>query len=144
LYYLCSVLDGCSRYSVNRDLRQSMTEADIEVILERAKKRYPEAKPRIITIMPASTAPSATSRRRTCSPGQPEIHAGRDRKLEAERKQGRFVGRRPLEERRGPVSGPKHRMKWITSGGPIRAESLADALGQLYDKATFGQVGRRW
>src|SRR5690348_10523813 len=28
---------------------------------------------------------------------------------------GRFVGSRPREERRGPVSGqPKHRMRWIT------------------------------
>jgi putative transposase len=36
-YYLCSTLDGCSRYIVNWDLRESMTEADIEVILERAK-----------------------------------------------------------------------------------------------------------
>ena len=48
-YYLCSVLDGCSRYIVNWDLRESMTEADIEIILEEAKERYPEAKPRIIS-----------------------------------------------------------------------------------------------
>lgn len=27
-YYLCSILDGCSRYIVNWDLRESMTEAD--------------------------------------------------------------------------------------------------------------------
>jgi len=33
-YYLCSILDGCSRYIVNWDLRESMTEADIEIILE--------------------------------------------------------------------------------------------------------------
>jgi len=30
-YYLCSILDGCSRYIVNWDLRESMTEADIAV-----------------------------------------------------------------------------------------------------------------
>jgi len=48
-YYLCSILDGCSRYIVNWDLRESMTEADIEVILERAKELHPEAKPRIIS-----------------------------------------------------------------------------------------------
>ena len=36
-YYLCSILDGCSRYIVNWDLRESMTETDIEVILERAR-----------------------------------------------------------------------------------------------------------
>ena len=48
-YYLCSVLDGCSRFLVHWDLRESMKEADIEMILERAKEKYPEAKPRIIS-----------------------------------------------------------------------------------------------
>jgi len=48
-YYVCSILDGCSRNIVNWDLRESMTEADIEVILERAKEKFPEAKPRIIS-----------------------------------------------------------------------------------------------
>ena len=33
-YYLCSVLDGCSRLIVHWDLREAMTEADIEIILE--------------------------------------------------------------------------------------------------------------
>src|SRR5258707_9582469 len=36
-------------YIVNWDLRELMTEADIEVILERAKERHPEARPRIIS-----------------------------------------------------------------------------------------------
>jgi transposase InsO family protein len=48
-YYLCSILDGCSRYIVNWDLRESMTEADIEIILQGAKENYPEARPRIIS-----------------------------------------------------------------------------------------------
>jgi putative transposase len=48
-YYLCSILDGCSRYIVNWGLRESMTEADIEIILERAKEQHPEARPRIIS-----------------------------------------------------------------------------------------------
>jgi transposase InsO family protein len=48
-YYLYSILDGCSRYIVNWDLRESMTEADIEIILERAKKMHPVAKSRIIS-----------------------------------------------------------------------------------------------
>lgn len=48
-YYLCSVLDGYSRFLVHWDLRESMSEADIEVILERAKEKFPEAKPRIIS-----------------------------------------------------------------------------------------------
>jgi len=48
-YYLCSVLDGYSRFIVHWDLRESMREADIEIILERAKEQYPEARPRIIS-----------------------------------------------------------------------------------------------
>jgi putative transposase len=48
-YYLCSILDGCSRYIVNWDLRESMTEADIEIISERAEELHPEARPRIIS-----------------------------------------------------------------------------------------------
>ena len=45
---MCSVLDG-SRFLVYWDLRESMKEADIQIILERAKERYPEAKPRTIS-----------------------------------------------------------------------------------------------
>jgi len=48
-YYLCSVLDGCSRYIVHWDIRESMTETDVEIILQRAREKYPEAKPRIIS-----------------------------------------------------------------------------------------------
>jgi transposase InsO family protein len=48
-FYLCSVLDGYSRFLLHWDLRESMTEAEIEVILERAKEKYPGAKPRIIS-----------------------------------------------------------------------------------------------
>jgi transposase InsO family protein len=48
-YYLCSVLDGCSRYLVHWDLRESMREVDIEIILEQAKEKYPGARPRIIS-----------------------------------------------------------------------------------------------
>ena len=48
-YYLCSILDGYSRFLVHWDLRESMTEADIEIVLERAKELYPGVKPRIIS-----------------------------------------------------------------------------------------------
>jgi putative transposase len=37
------------RYIVNWGLRESMTEADIEIILESAKELHPEARPRIIS-----------------------------------------------------------------------------------------------
>jgi putative transposase len=48
-YYLCSILNGYSRFLVHWDLREQMTEADIEILLERAKERYPYVKPRIIS-----------------------------------------------------------------------------------------------
>ena len=48
-YYLCSVLDGCSRFIVHWEIRESMKEAEIELILQRAKERYPEARPRLIS-----------------------------------------------------------------------------------------------
>lgn len=48
-YYLCSLLDGYSRYIVHWEIREQMTERDIEIIIERAKEKFPEAKPRIIS-----------------------------------------------------------------------------------------------
>jgi putative transposase len=48
-YYLCSILDGFSRYVVHWDIRESMTEAEVEIILQRAKERFPDARPRIIS-----------------------------------------------------------------------------------------------
>lgn len=48
-YYLCTLLDGCSRYIVHWELREAMTEKDIEIILQRAREKFPEAKPRIIS-----------------------------------------------------------------------------------------------
>ena len=43
------MLDGYSRGIVHWDLRESMTEADIEITLQGAKEKYPEARPRIIS-----------------------------------------------------------------------------------------------
>jgi putative transposase len=48
-YYLCSVIDGMSRYIVHWDIRESMKEWEVEMILERAKEKHPEARPRIIS-----------------------------------------------------------------------------------------------
>ena len=48
-YYLCSVLDGYSRAIVHWDLREAMREVDVEIILEAAKEKYPDATPRIIS-----------------------------------------------------------------------------------------------
>lgn len=48
-YYLCSVLDGCTRYIVHWEIRESMKETDVETILQRAKERFPNVNPRIIS-----------------------------------------------------------------------------------------------
>ena len=48
-YYLCGILDGYSRYIVHWEIRESMTEADVETTLQRAREAFPEAKPRIIS-----------------------------------------------------------------------------------------------
>lgn len=48
-YYLCSLLDGCSRYLVHWEIRESMTEADVETIVQRAREKFPAAQPRIIS-----------------------------------------------------------------------------------------------
>lgn len=48
-YYLCTVLDGYSRYIVHWDIRSAMTEADVQIILQRAREAYPHARPRIIS-----------------------------------------------------------------------------------------------
>jgi len=48
-YYLCSVLDGYSRYLVHWEIRQSMTEGEVEIILQRAKELFSQASPRIIS-----------------------------------------------------------------------------------------------
>ena len=48
-YYLCAVLDGASRYIVDWSIRESMREPDVEVLLQRAKEHFPDARPRIIS-----------------------------------------------------------------------------------------------
>jgi len=48
-YYLCSILDGYSRYIAHWEIRESMTEADVETILQRAHESFPDAKPRVIS-----------------------------------------------------------------------------------------------
>jgi transposase InsO family protein len=48
-YYLCSVLDGFSRFIVHWEIRPSMTEADVTTILQRARETFPGVTPRIIS-----------------------------------------------------------------------------------------------
>ena len=48
-YYFCGILDGYSRSIVHWEIRESMKEPDIEIILQRALEKYPDEKPRIIS-----------------------------------------------------------------------------------------------
>jgi putative transposase len=48
-FYLCSLLDGYSRFLVHWEIRMSMTESEVETILQRARERFPDARPRIIS-----------------------------------------------------------------------------------------------
>jgi len=48
-YYLCSLLDGYSRYIVYSEIRESMKEAEIELVIQRAREKFTDAYPRIIS-----------------------------------------------------------------------------------------------
>lgn len=48
-YYLFSVLDGYSRAILEWDIREAMKEVDVEIILQRAREKFPDARPRIIS-----------------------------------------------------------------------------------------------
>jgi transposase InsO family protein len=48
-YYLASLLDGYSRSIVHWEIQESMTEPQIEVLIQRAREKFPDAKPRIIS-----------------------------------------------------------------------------------------------
>lgn len=48
-YYLCTVLDGYSRFVVHWEIREQMREPDIETILQRGVEAFPEARPKIIS-----------------------------------------------------------------------------------------------
>jgi len=48
-YYLCSVLDGYSRSIVHWEIRESMCEAEVELILQRCRERHLGTSPRVIS-----------------------------------------------------------------------------------------------
>lgn len=48
-YYLFGILDGYSRAIVAWDIREAMKEVDVEIILQRAREKFPDARPRIIS-----------------------------------------------------------------------------------------------
>lgn len=48
-YYLCSILDGASRAVVHWEIRETMTEVDVECILQRGLEAFPGQRPRVIS-----------------------------------------------------------------------------------------------
>lgn len=48
-YFLCTVLDGFSRYIVHWELRETMKEQEVETIVQRALEKFPGVTPRIIS-----------------------------------------------------------------------------------------------
>jgi transposase InsO family protein len=48
-YYLCSILDGFSRFLVQWELKESMKESEIEIVIEKARHKFPGFLPRIIS-----------------------------------------------------------------------------------------------
>src|SRR4030088_2918461 len=48
-YFLCSVLDGYSRFIVHSEIREKMEEIDVETIIQRAREKFPGEHPRIIS-----------------------------------------------------------------------------------------------
>lgn len=49
LYFIITVLDGRSRYVAHDELRMHMAGYDVEIILQQAKEKFPEARPRLIS-----------------------------------------------------------------------------------------------
>jgi transposase InsO family protein len=48
-YFLFSVLDGCSRFIVHWEIRETMKEGEVETIIQRAREKFPGVTPRIIS-----------------------------------------------------------------------------------------------
>ena len=44
-FFLCSILDGYSRFIIHWEVRETMTEAEVETILQRARGRFPASGP---------------------------------------------------------------------------------------------------
>ena len=48
-YFLCSILDGYSRFIVHWEIREKMEEIDVQTILQRARETFPDEHPRLIS-----------------------------------------------------------------------------------------------
>lgn len=48
-YHVCSILDGYSRCVVHWEIRETMLEDDAEIVIQRAREKFPGENPRIIS-----------------------------------------------------------------------------------------------
>lgn len=48
-YFMATVLDGYSRSVIHWDIREKMEEVDIEIVIQGAREKHPDARPRIIS-----------------------------------------------------------------------------------------------
>jgi putative transposase len=48
-FFLCSILDGYSRFIIHWEIRETMKEAEVETIIQRAREQYSGERPRIIS-----------------------------------------------------------------------------------------------
>jgi putative transposase len=48
-YFLCSILDGYSRFVIHWEIRETMKEVEVETIVQRAREQFPGERPRIIS-----------------------------------------------------------------------------------------------
>jgi putative transposase len=48
-YHICSILDGYSRYVVHWEIRETMFESDAEIVVQRAREKFPGENPRLIS-----------------------------------------------------------------------------------------------
>ena len=48
-YFLCSILDGYSRFVIHWEIRDTMKEFEVETVIQRAREQFPGERPRIIS-----------------------------------------------------------------------------------------------
>jgi putative transposase len=48
-YFLCSILEGYTRFVIHWEIRETMKESEVETIIQRAREQFPGERPRIIS-----------------------------------------------------------------------------------------------
>jgi len=154
-YYFCALLDGFSRYVVHWEIRASMTEQDVEILIVRAREQFPDARPRIISdngpqfiardfkeylrlrgmthVREVALLPAKQRQGRTLPPVlQARMHPAPNARLGPGRAARGRPLRRPLQQRTAPQRHRRHRPARQTPG-PKRAQLRATPTQTLKD-----------